>query len=238
MENLELQTKVINLGKLLIQEFGDANYTDTLSQWMAHYIAEKFILSENASAGEEKTVADKDLFETILNLWEHRGLLPSGKRPFENFEPIFKVLEMLNPDKEKTFFNDISLNELSDIKHKNPDYKEIENFINTALEIDKVARIWIQHLLEQAAIKASDERTQEFLKNAITLKDNNDTAVIKILLDTNSSFTSKVCSEDDFEKKYQIEKHKLRIEELEKFGKLNEFILNCYKNELLEIDET
>ena len=84
MEDSGLQTKVINLGKLLVKELGLETSNDTLSRWMAHYIAEKIAKSESLPLGKEKDDAEKDCLETILKVWERRWLLPSGKRPLED----------------------------------------------------------------------------------------------------------------------------------------------------------
>lgn len=104
MENLKRQKQIINLGKLLVKELGIENSVDTLSRWMAHYVADKIVFIENLTDGKEKDNAQKECFEIILRLWKNRWELPAGKRPLEDFEPILKVLEKINPEKEDLFF--------------------------------------------------------------------------------------------------------------------------------------
>ncbi len=103
MENSELQEQIINLGKLFVQELKLDPGVDTFSKWMAHYIAEKMKVAEQALSDEDKKEAEKECFETILALWKHRWSLPSRKRPSEEFEPILKTLERLNPDAKEIF---------------------------------------------------------------------------------------------------------------------------------------
>jgi hypothetical protein len=54
MENLEPQEKVINLGKLFVQELKLEPGVDTFSRWMAHYLAEKIICCGTLRREREK----------------------------------------------------------------------------------------------------------------------------------------------------------------------------------------
>lgn len=101
MASSEIQERIINLGKALVEELGSR--IGTPSRWMAHYIAEQMTIADNAQ-GDDKIRAEQKCFETILKLWEHRSSLPNGQRPFENFEPIFRVLEQLNPENKQPFY--------------------------------------------------------------------------------------------------------------------------------------
>lgn len=92
-----MQAKVIHLSKALVEKLKLEPGVDTLSRWMAHYIAELIAALENADDINKPQVQQK-CFETILTLWQNRSSLPSGHRPFENFEPILKTLDALNPE--------------------------------------------------------------------------------------------------------------------------------------------
>ena len=46
MENSEIQKRIINLGKALVEEIGLDPGVDTLARWMAHYIAEQMEIAE------------------------------------------------------------------------------------------------------------------------------------------------------------------------------------------------
>lgn len=231
MENLELQAQIISLGKQFVSELGLDPGVDTFSKWMAHYIAEKMTLAEQLPSGKDKKEAEKECFEIILKLWKHRWLLPSGKRPLEEFEPILKTLKRLNPEAQEPFFYGSLDSELSHLEKNNPGLKEIIDYTNMALQIDKVARIWIDFLLHQAALKAKNEKTASLLKNTANLHDNDDVITVRIILDNDPSIDLENCNEENVQNKYRLEKLKRRVEELEKFSKLNEYLLEYYKKE-------
>ncbi len=232
MENLELQTQIINLGKLLVTELGLDTSTDTLSRWMAHYVSEKITLSESLPSGSEKQIVEKECFELILKLWKHRWTLPFGKRPLENFEPILKVLERLNTENPDPFFYRYHNPYLAEIDNDEGDSNEINDFVNKVLEIDRVARILIESLLQQAALKVKNEKIEMFLNNAINLTDNEDIRAIQMVYENDDSITSQNYNEGTLEKNYKIEKLKKRIEELENFTTVKELLLGIYKNDL------
>lgn len=218
MENLELSEKVINLGKLFVKELKLEPGVDTFSRWMAHYLAEKISVADR-SEGSEKEVAEKECYEVILKLWEHRHCLPSGRRPLQNFEPILDTLSKLNPDTEAPYFYNILRNQdPAELETDNLDHKSAEEWMDIVNEIDKTAKIWIEYALGQAADNAKNERTKEWLENAVNLSDNADIGVIKFLVDKNPLF--------------DIEMLKKRISQLQKYSQLNETLLKAYEAEL------
>ncbi len=85
MENLELQEKVLKLGKLFVKELKLKPDVDTFSRWMAHYIVERMTVAKQALSDDDKKETEKECFETILALWKYRWLLPSRKRLLEEF---------------------------------------------------------------------------------------------------------------------------------------------------------
>jgi len=215
MEDLKRQNQIINLGKLLVKELGLENGVDTLSRWMSHYVAEKISLVERLPEGKEKENTLKECFDAILKLWENRWELPQGKRPLEKFEPILNVLNRINPEKEESFFYRHS--EVGKISNSD----DISKYITMSEQIDKVARIWIDFLLQQATQLVKDEKTKDMLDYAVATSNNYDIDTIQILYN----------DIEDFTKKYKEETFQKRIDELEKFAKLNEFILNEYRKE-------
>ncbi|MGF7230369.1 hypothetical protein [Arachidicoccus sp.] len=237
MENLKLQEEVINLGKLFVKELKLEPGVDTFSRWMAHYLAEKITAIEQ-SEGREKEVAEKECFDVILKLWEHRHSLPSGRRPLQSFEPILDTLSQLNPDTEKPYFyNDLINKDLSELETDNLDYKSVEEWMNIAKEIDKTARIWIAFVLNQAALKAKNEKTQSIIENAVNLHDNDDIRIIQVIFDNDPSIDLDNYKDDSIQRKYRLEKLNRQIEELAKFTKLNEFLLESYKKDLAIIQQ-
>lgn len=232
MENLEQQEKVINLGKLFVKELKLEPGVDTFSRWMAHYLAEKMSIAEQAE-GHEKEAAEKECFDVILKLWEHRHSLPSGRRPFQSFEPILDTLSQLNPDTEKPYFyNSWRNQDLAELETDNLDHKSVEEWMSIAKEIDKTVRIWIEYALNQAANNAKNERTKQWINNTINLSDNADASIINFILDNNPSFDVEDYDKEDFSKQYDLERLKKRIAQLQKFSQLNENLLSSYKTKL------
>jgi hypothetical protein len=236
MEHLEQQKKAIDLGKLLVKELGLESSNDTLSRWMAHYISEKIILAERLPKKQEKNDAKKDCFETILKLWKHRWLLPSGKRPLQNFAPILEVLNKLNPERPDLFYINIG-RYVSELEINTDKSKEKKIDVDAALQIDKVARMLIDDILHEAALVAKGESTAEYLKNAIDVSDDNDTKIIQILFEDESTAESEKFKEHSFNQNYKIERLKKRVEDLEKFRAMNEQLIDRYKKQLLSMQE-
>lgn len=86
---------VLQLGKKIVDELGLDQSVDTLSRWMAHYIAELIHSAETADT-EDRSEKLSRCASAILDLWEHRSELPNGKRPFEDVEPILRALQSLD----------------------------------------------------------------------------------------------------------------------------------------------
>lgn len=228
MENLDFQTKIINLGKLFVKELKLDPGVDTFSKWMAHYIAEKMTVAEN-STGKEKQIAEKESFDIILKLWEHRWTVPHENKPFRNFEPILRLLEKIHPDNDHHYYPRVVINRK---------YPELENeikldsnWINVSLEIDRVARIWIEYCIGNAIAETDTEKAKDWIENGKELGDNEDVQIINIILDSQLKETS----EEDTLRNYRIKKIEKRIEELEKFKQLNDLILSSYKANLQEV---
>jgi hypothetical protein len=231
MESSEQQTKIINLGKQLVQELGLDDRVATLSRWMAHYVAEKITLAEHMPPGVDKSSVEKECCETILQLWENRWHLPSGKRPLEDFEPILKVLKRLDPDNPEPYLNRFFDRDLFETENKSGEAKEIADNLAAAIKIDKVARVWIEFVLQQAAQSANNEKAQNLLDIAFDIDDSDDMLTIAGLLGNDSSGTT----EAETMKKQKIEKLQKRIEELNKFAGLNTLILEKYKKDLADL---
>jgi hypothetical protein len=225
MENSDLQTKIINLGKLLVKELHLEPGVDTLSKWMAHYIAEKIKIAENSS-GKARQIAEKECFDVILKLWEHRWTVSHENKPFKDFEPILRLLEKINPDNEDHYYPRVIINR---------QYPELENetsldsnWSDVALKIDRVARIWIEYCISNAVAEIDTEKTINLIDSANELTNNEDLLIINILLESQL----KEISEEDTLRDYKIKKLEKRIEELEKFYTLNDLILSSFKSDL------
>lgn len=169
MEDSKTQKKIIDLGKAFVKELELDPGVDTLSRWMAHYLAEKIELTKKLT-GKEKSDAEKECFETILKLWENRWSAPPVKRFLEGFEPLLETLEKLNPDKRTPFFYPAQIQYDLGEENKKADSGEAESYLDIALRVDKLARSLIFDLLNQAVsgLELKGERG-EYIKNAIEL---------------------------------------------------------------------
>ncbi|HAO08424.1 MAG TPA: hypothetical protein DCQ50_15900 [Chryseobacterium sp.] len=234
MENSEQQKKIINLGKLFVKELQLDPGVDTLSRWMAHYVAEKISYTES-STGTAQLEAKKECFEVILELWKHRHFLPRERRPLHNFESIIETLAKLDPEiEEPYFYTALRGDETPEFTTDHLDEKSVEKLLDIAKEIDKTARIWIDYLLKTAADKAMDKNTKEWLENAVELDDKADVEIIMALVDK-GAFQYNEGNNEEFLKNYEIKRLQKRITQLKKYFELNKIILANYENDLNNI---
>lgn len=222
------------MGKLLVNELGLDREVDTLSRWMAHYLAEKITQAESLPTGVEKSCIEKECFSLVLELWKNRWELRHDLQPLRNFHHLLDILGRLDPRKKEPYYYHFNEKEAKEIKDASFDPSELDKLSVIALQIDKVARIWIDFVLRKAAINANNETIEKIVEQAVELPDSADTAIIRL-----------VTSEDDieidggrpfdaekFDRKYRKEELSRRIAELEKFEKLNKYLKDEYKKEL------
>jgi hypothetical protein len=218
MERSEMQEKVVNLGKALIEELGLEPGVDTLSRWLVHYIAEQLACLEN-TVDDEKTQAQQRCFETILTLWQHRSSFRNGHRPFENFEAIFKTLDALNPENPHPYFRFFNQENKSDMESNDEDVKQ---WLDIVTGIDSVARVLINFALSRAVERTLDKKTMVWLDKAISLLPDDDLAVVYRLV----SKESETQEQDDIKeiKTDKIKKLEARLEKLDAFIQLSQVI--------------
>lgn len=140
---------VLELGRKLTRELNMDQSVDTLGRWMAHYIAELIVEAEKA-IGEERPEKMRVCCEAILNLWKYRHILPDGKRPFEEIEPLLRVLESLDPENETPRY----FHSLSDVIDDDEENDETKSWLKLIVDLDYSAKILIRYCLVQAAQNA------------------------------------------------------------------------------------
>lgn len=237
MAHSEMQKEVINLGKLLVKELGLEPGSDTLSRWMAHYLAEKIKLCES-SEGEEKAKIEQECFNLILKLWKHRWTLPNGRRPLEDFEPLLNLLQRIKPEHEEPYWYPTI-----PIPHNHRDEKEppaentVQFWIDVADQIDIIARTWMWDAFQRAAAIAETPDTKKWLETAVGYPDDYDRRAIRIVYADEDANLTEEQRLLDFHTKYKIEKLNNRIANLERFAKLNEFLITDYKQQLEQIQK-
>lgn len=145
---------LIELGKKLVEEFKLEDKTDTLSQWMLHYLAELFERYDLSTSPEEKRIASVDIRDTIFKLWNFRYQQSHSQSSFKNIESLISTLQKLNLDNDDVFYSGLRSfrNIKSTIDQSSPDY-----WYSYALKLDKASRFLIRNcILKGYAITEAD----------------------------------------------------------------------------------
>ena len=201
---------MLELGKKLTKELGIDQSVDTLGRWMSHYIAELILDSEKADV-EEKPQKMRACCEAIMSLWNHRHVLPDGKRPFEELEPILRSLESLDPeDNAPRYFRTVR-NSVDDADEND----ETKSWLILIDGLDYSARTLIRYCLTQAA-ENSLNKSKEWvnLAEAAGVDEGAEFPLIRIV--TSEDSLSKVVDPNEEERK-RIEE---RVERLEAFANM------------------
>jgi hypothetical protein len=236
MEQSEQQKEVLELGKLLVKELGLEKSVDTLSRWMAHYVAEKIKYAESLTDGVKKKNAEKECFSLILDLWKHRWQYKSDRQPLRNFNHLFDILQNLDPEKEEPYYYRLGNAQSNEEEDESFDPSDLKNLSSLALQIDKVARIWINYLLHEAAVKAKNEKIEKIIDCAVKLPESIDARIIQIVFaDSMEDIDEQPVDQEGLDKKGKIDTLNTRISELQKFKKINEYLVGQFEEELNNI---
>ncbi|MEZ5573737.1 MAG: hypothetical protein R3E64_17225 [Halioglobus sp.] len=186
---------------------------------MAHYIAEKMSAISSAR-GKAKATAQRECYEAILVLWDYQGRFPNNIRPFRNFDPIFRAMAHIDPNKTTPSFFRIENRD-----KQAPD--EIEQAIEFITNLDAAARIMISFFVRESILHASDESTLEWLKGINGVAKSDEARIIlQLLPELDDKETAQV----------KIEKRKIELSEhinrLEAFEGLSSLIKSVFKAEL------
>lgn len=154
---------IVALGKKLVAELELGDSVDTLGRWMAHYVAELMQEVEGATS-DDRSAKQVQLRDAILALWAHRFELPTGTRPFGEFEPILRALASLDPESETSRYFSPSRTPSSE----NGESEETKQWIELARGLDYASKILIDHCLISAADSALDKSKEwvDLAKNA------------------------------------------------------------------------
>lgn len=182
MESSVPADNLLALGRQLVEELNLDDSNDTLGRWMAHYIA-GLIADVESTGGDEKNVAEHKCFEAILELWKHRSMLPNGKRPFEELEPVLRAIQSLDPEHKKVrYYNSCRPN-----NEMTADSLEQEKWLSLADGLDYSAKLLIGYCLSQAA-SASLDKSHEWVKLAEGIEeDGSPERVIRFLYESKDS---------------------------------------------------
>ena len=173
---------------------------------MAHYVAELIQSVEDAKKDERPEKLSR-CANFILDLWKHRTMLPNGRRPLEDFEPILRALESLDPDDDTPRYFRPARQKAG----KEEQNVDTEQWLDLANGVDYSARILIRHCLVCAAENVVD-KSKEWITLAKTLDEEEpDLKVIYTIRDENELVNS--LTPDESERR-QLED---RIQRLDRF---------------------
>jgi hypothetical protein len=88
----------LELGKLLVRETIVGNYENTLTVWMAHYLAELIAKAEREGDSPAGDLARNDACSLVFKLWEHRAELSCRVNPMKKIEDAVKQLNTMYAD--------------------------------------------------------------------------------------------------------------------------------------------
>jgi hypothetical protein len=155
---------VLALGSKLVDELGLDDSVDTLSRWMAHYVADLLTRATTVGA-EEKSHAERECFDAVLALWRHRSELPTGKRPYEELEPVIRAVESLDPERSTPrYFR------MARPPRGEKVTAEQQGWLNLVESLDYSAKVIIGYCLAQAASLELD-KSKDWSKHAEAMGD-------------------------------------------------------------------
>lgn len=150
MVSLTRSRAVLELGKRLVLQLNVDD--DLLGSWMAHQIAQRMKEVEEAS-GLAKAVAVESCAKAVLEIWQHRSLLPNQLRPLRNLEPVLRTLASLDVDQSDYRYYPQALREAAIADAD----EGAQKLLNLAIGLDYSARLLMQFVLRSAAQSAASQ---------------------------------------------------------------------------------
>lgn len=130
---------------------------------MAHHLA-RLIEAAKTSSPAERASAEERCLAAVLEVWRHRNCLPQGSRPLEPAERLLDVIEALDPEAPRPFYNRIAL-DWEDFDAEDRPKETGRQLLDVVREFDRIARTVLQHLLARAAQDLPPE-TSEWVRKA------------------------------------------------------------------------
>lgn len=124
---------------------------------MAHHIAELIHDAESAE-GRGRVEKLRECRAAILELWKARHELPTGSRPFEDYEAIFRTLASLDPENDVPRY--YRPQRTASTRDENEDTAQ---WLDLVEGLDSSARILINFFLSKAGETAS-EKAREWIE--------------------------------------------------------------------------
>ncbi len=113
--------------------------------------------AQTCSQAEKK----KACADTILKFWRHRHVLPDGKRPFEDIEPIIRALEAIDPENDTPRYFGGARNAARDSKLP----PKTKQWLDLVDGIEYSAKVLIRYALLSAA-KSTKRKAEKWVELA------------------------------------------------------------------------
>ncbi len=156
MASVDHSKAVIELGKRLVEQLAPDADPDIPTRWMAHHLAERIAAAESATL-EDHRQAQAECAQAVMQIWQHRYMLPNGTRPFEDLEAVASAIASLDPDAEPFRYHAAARAAAASAMEP-----EVRQWLELAEGFDYTARLLIQLCLRIAAAGAVD-RAQEWV---------------------------------------------------------------------------
>jgi hypothetical protein len=115
---------------------------------MAHYVA-GLIKAAKLAPAAKRNEAERTAADAILELWRHHNVMPSGRRPFEELEPVVELLRHLSQDNAYYYRHDA----LGGIKFDDQGEK-VKEWLRLMEGLDYSARLLMEYALKNAVTLA------------------------------------------------------------------------------------
>jgi len=194
---------------------------------MAHYIAEKMTAAASAR-GKTKASAQRDCFEAILILWDHQASFPNDIRPFKDFEPVFRAMAHIDPNKD--FPSYFSQKNGSD---KPP--TDTEQYANFVVNLDSAIRTMMSYFLRKAILSTTDEATLGWLHG---IKDVSESSEAKVILNFVPELDVTKDNDEQAVLERRIKELSEHIERLQSFEHVSKFIRLSMESELKNLKKS
>ena len=228
----------MELGKQLVKELGLERGVDTLSRWMAHYVAEKIKYAESLPDGVKKNRAKRECFSLILDLWKHRRYYKPDRQPLRDFNRLFEILETLDPEKGRPYF--YSWGKPQSVEKEDEAFNSagLKKVSALAAHVDKVARIWISYLFQEACRGVKNDAVRKMINSAVDLPESMDARIIQIVLSNSMEVNEgNSTDQDELARKDKVKTLESRISELKKFKELNAYLIDQYEKDLNDLNK-
>jgi len=111
---------------------------------------------------------------------------------------------------------------------------EVKKWLDIAMGIDQVARVWIDFVLTQAALCASDPDTIKWLENSKNTDNIKDSAILRRIILTDFALKNEM--NDQMRKQTHIESIRNKVDKLLEFREFNETLISLFENEITKLE--